>query len=274
MIKSVGRIHSRSGDACHYMPTGIPVKQGRKRQMGIVGIKKNNIGEQVYSQMRNQIMKADWKPGEKIPSENQLIQLFGVSRGTVRQAMQRLSGEGLIETRHGEGSFVKVGSFDNYIQPPTPICIIGSDEIKKIFEFRKMFESGVAEVAALKATQKQIGELEANYERMKAQSNVFNAFVQYDLEFHMLLCECTQNTLAIQVFNSYEGLLGPSILNMTSTIGVENGIMYHGLILDAVKKNDPEKARITMAEHMVGNLEKYSQYSSIWGADPIDVAMK
>ena len=231
--------------------------------MGIVEIKKINIGEQVYNQMKNQILSGDWKPGDKIPSENQLMALFGVSRGTVRQAVQKLAGEGLIATRHGEGSFVQTSGLDNYFQTNVPLFTIGEDEMEKIFEFRSMFESGVAEVAALKATDDQILRLEENYQRMQTEVGLLNQFVHTDLDFHMLVSECSQNTLAVQIFNSYEGLLEPSILHMTKTIGVGNGVKYHGLILDAIRRHDPQQARAVMQQHLEANMARFKQMRAL-----------
>lgn len=227
--------------------------------MALSEIKKTNIGEQVYHQMKNQILNGDWKPGDKIPSENQLMALFGVSRGTVRQAVQKLGGEGLISTRHGEGSFVQATGLDSYFQTSIPLFSIGEEEMEKIFEFRGMFESGVAEQAALKATDEQIHRLEKNHWRMKKYVGALTQFVHTDLDFHMLVSECTQNTLAVQIYNSYEGLLGPSILNMTQVIGVGNGVKYHGLILDAIRRHDPQQARAAMQEHMEDNMNRFRE---------------
>lgn len=231
--------------------------------MALFEIKKANIGEQVYHQMKNQILNGDWKPGDKIPSENQLMALFGVSRGTVRQAVQKLGGEGLISTRHGEGSFVQTTGLDSYFQTSVPLFSIGEDEMEKIFEFRGMFESGVAEVAALKATDEQIRRLEENHRRMQKQvetlPETLAQYVHTDLDFHMLVSECTHNTLAVQIYNSYEGLLGPSILNMTNVIGVGNGVKYHGLILNAIRRHDPKEARAAMQEHMEDNMNRFRE---------------
>ncbi|WP_419016231.1 FadR/GntR family transcriptional regulator [Dysosmobacter sp.] len=227
--------------------------------MALSVIKKTNIGEQVYHQMKNQILNGEWKPGDKIPSENQLMALFGVSRGTVRQAVQKLGGEGLISTRHGEGSFVQTTGLDSYFQTSIPLFSIGEEEMGKIFEFREMFESGVAEMAALKATDEQIRRLEENVRRMKQQVGTLTQFVHTDLDFHMLVSECTQNTLVIQIYNSYEGLLEPSILNMTKVIGGGNGMKYHALILDAIRKHDPEEARAVMREHMDDNMRRFRE---------------
>lgn len=227
--------------------------------MALIQIKKANVGEQVYQQMKNQILTGEWKPGDRIPSENQLIELFGVSRGTVRQAVQKLVGEGLVLTRRGDGSFVKATRIDQYFQTSVPLFPIGEEEMSKIFEFREMFESGVTEVAAQKATEAQLRKLEQNYQQLQRDVNSIDCFVRTDLEFHKLICECTQNTLAIQIYNSYEELLGPSILCMTKEIGFGNGLKYHGLILGALQRHDPVQARQLMQEHLSENMSLFEE---------------
>ncbi len=84
--------------------------------MNLKAVKKVNIGDQVYDQIKDQIISGSWASGEKIPSENQLMDIFGVSRGTVRQAIQKLSAVGLLETRRGEGSYVRQLGLTNYLQ--------------------------------------------------------------------------------------------------------------------------------------------------------------
>lgn len=232
------------------------------KYMAITEIKKNNIGDQVYCQMKDQILSGEWKPGDRIPSENQLISLFGVSRGTIRQALQRLNGEGLIITRHGEGSFVQITGLDSYFQTSVPLFHIGADELEQIFEFRGMFESGVAEIAALKATDEQIARLEENYERMQRKDLPLSQFLHIDLDFHMLISECTQNTLATQIYTSYETLLEPSIYHMVQIIGRGNGLKYHGMLLDAIRNHDAKRARAVMEEHMEENMEHFRQMRS------------
>jgi len=223
--------------------------------MGIVEIKKTNVGEQVYQQMKNQILSGEWLPGEKIPSEHMLMNLFGVSRGTVRQAMQKLAGESLIETRRGEGSFVRANHLEDCFQPSF-LFSLTTKEMDEIYEFRSMFESATAEMAARKATEAQIQRLEKNCERLQAEAGNHEQYVHTDNEFHMLICECTQNTLAIQIYASYQNLLLPSILETTQAIGPANGLKYHSLILEAIKNRDPKKAQAIMREHMDDNLKR------------------
>ncbi len=81
-----------------------------------------------------------------------------------------------------------------------------------------------------------------------------------------LLCQlgtiALENTLALQIYNSYENLLAPSILHTTQTIGVGNGVKYHGLILEALKNRDPQQAQAVMREHMENNLEQFKRLAA------------
>lgn len=225
--------------------------------MGLQQIKKIQIGDQVYEQMRSQIIEGFWKPGDRIPSENDLMKAFDVSRVTVRQAIQKLAGEGLIKTRRGEGSFVLSSDIDSFFKTNTPLFQLGEREIREIFDFRTMFESGVVEAATEKTTEAHLQELEDNYRSMKAAIDDVDKFVELDLGFHRKICAITENTLAIQIFQSYETLLRPSIEGMVEVIGTDNGVKYHALIIDALKKRDADLARETMIQHLKTNVDLF-----------------
>ena len=88
--------------------------------MEIRPIERTNVGEQVFDQLKQLLIEGTWTPGQRLPSENELANMLHVSRVTVRQALQKLSALDLIETRLGEGSFVKkidVGSNMNALIP-------------------------------------------------------------------------------------------------------------------------------------------------------------
>ena len=81
--------------------------------MGLDGfeyLKKQDIKEQVFQQLLSKIQSGEWKPGEKLPSENELTKAMGVSRITVREAIQKLVAINLVETYQGKGSFVKMST--------------------------------------------------------------------------------------------------------------------------------------------------------------------
>ena len=238
---------------------------------GLTNIKNQALTERIEDHLFQYILDERLAVGAKLPNEYELADRFGVSRGTVRQAVQKLAGEGLIVTRHGEGSFVQGTGLNNYFQTVAPIFSISEDEMEKIFEFRQMFESGVAEVAATKATEAQIYRMEQNYERMQEEVPTLSKYVHTDLGFHMLVCECTQNPLAVQILRSYEELLGPSILHMTEVIGAGNGLKYHQLLLEAIRAHDPVQARTVMHRHLEDNIQRFRAMHT-QGTEPRNVA--
>lgn len=156
---------------------------------------------------------------------------------------------------------MRVNRLADYFRPAF-LFSVDNHEMEEIYAFRSMFESATAEAAARKATPAQIRRLERNYTRMCQETDHYEQYVHTDLEFHMMICECTQNTLALQIYNSYENLLAPSILHTTQTIGVGNGVKYHGLILEALKNRDPQQAQAVMREHMENNLEQFKRLAA------------
>lgn len=218
--------------------------------MNLKAVKKVNIGDQVYDQMKEQIMTGSWASGERIPSENQLMDIFGVSRGTVRQAIQRLTALGLMETRRGEGSFVKQLGLSNYFLGEVPAVFLNEEEMKEVFAFRLLFECGVAEMAAENATDEEVSRLEKNYQKTLQNIGNFDKYIEVDFAFHYLLGECTHNTLVKQMYKTIEDSLILSMKRATKIVGYEHGKKYHAQILEAVREHDPVAAREAMRHHV------------------------
>ncbi|MCG8485733.1 MAG: GntR family transcriptional regulator, partial [Clostridia bacterium] len=111
--------------------------------------------EQIFEYMRNAIKENQWKIGEKIPSEIELSNEFGVNRLTVRMALQRLNSMGLVETRTGDGTYVKQFNFRDYIDNITDFYMT-PDLINKVTAFRRAVELECAKLAIQEATEEEI----------------------------------------------------------------------------------------------------------------------
>ncbi|MFQ9704887.1 MAG: FadR/GntR family transcriptional regulator [Enterocloster clostridioformis] len=99
----------------------------------------------------------------------------------------------------------------NYFQSAVPAAFLNEDELKEVFEFRMLFECGVAEMAAENATDVQIRKLEKNYKKMLQNLGNLEKYIEIDFEFHCLLGECTHNTLVCQMYKTIEDALAMSI---------------------------------------------------------------
>lgn len=218
--------------------------------MAINKINKQNISDLILEQMKEQILNNEWKAGQKLPSENELTKLFGVSRISVRQALQKLAAIGLIETRTGEGSFVKKLSPGIAMNHLIPTLYLSSNSLNEVLEFRKVVEGSVAELACLKASSEDIENLEKIFFNMEKYKDDLDKFTQEDFNFHITLGNITKNSIIMQLYTIIHEELNTAFKKIVTVRGNKAGLYYHKLILEAIKENNCEKAKKSMDEHM------------------------
>ena len=133
--------------------------------MAIKPIKRKS--DEVLEQMKGNIISGEWAPGEKIPGEIELTQMFEVSRISIREAIHRLVGMGVLLIKRGEGTFVTEAlpqeSFNDFL----PYLMIQRPSLTEILEFRAIIEIESARLAAIRADEKDINELSKMLECMK-----------------------------------------------------------------------------------------------------------
>lgn len=227
--------------------------------MGIKPIKKVNVGEQVLYQLKKMLIDGEWGPGSKIPSENELADLFDVSRITVRQALQKLNALGLIETRLGDGSYVRDLNVGDSMNALIPVMYLGEQTASDVFEFRQIIETGCTRLAVQRATERDIEELKSILVKMtksRDNSDIKN-FSKADLEFHLKIAQITRNTLFIKTNSILQDVLEQSMDDVIDKMGFENGLYYHEQIIKAIEDRNEEKAAKMMKEHIEKNLEYF-----------------
>lgn len=225
--------------------------------MGIRPIKRVSVSDQVFEQLKNQLMEGEWKQGEKLPSEGELTEMFGVSRVTIRNALQKLTALGLIETKLGEGSYVKKVDLGNHMNLLVPVAYLGTESLLEGLEFRYVIETEATCLAVKKATEEEIELLKQNYEKMKACQEDHEEFARLDIEFHMQICNMTKNCLIKKTSEILNEVLSVSMSDLVDKIGPGNAVYYHGKILEAFEKRDRELASQIMKEHVKGTITKY-----------------
>lgn len=218
--------------------------------MPIKKVRRVSVGDQVFEQIKDMLLKNEFKQGEKLPSENELAVLFGVSRVSIRHALQKLTALGLIETRLGEGSFVKEINCGIYADKLIPLAYLGENSLKEVMVFRKVIEGRVAELATQMATEEEIQEIEKAYEKMVSAENNLSDFSAADFEFHVKLAEATHNALIIEIYHIIHEVLSETLMKVVSIRGVKTGLQYHKQLLDLMKKREHEKVRQIMDSNM------------------------
>lgn len=229
--------------------------------MGIKPIKKVRVGEQVFQQMKGLLISGEWRPGDKLPSETELAEQFGISRITVRQALQRLSALNLIETRLGEGSFVKTVEIDQPLDNLISIAYLGTKTQSQVLEFRTILEVASAGLAAIRAGDEDLLLLQENLSHMKAiaAQKDDDAFSDLDLEFHTAIGQITKNPLIIRTNSILRDVLEPSMKEVIQRMGYETALRYHAQIIDAIRQKDSALAEDLMRKHIEENKDFFPE---------------
>ena len=226
--------------------------------MALKTISKRNISDVIYEQLMENLIAGEWKPGDKIPSENELAAQLQVSRISVRSALQRLSSLGLVESRQGEGTFVCEFSGAQYANNLIPLVVFERSDMQDLMEFRNILDSEIAALAALRATDTDIALLHQNYQRHMAAEGDVTKCADYDSEFHCLLAAATHNALFHKVYQVFQPVFRKNMHQIVSIMGVSGARVNHAAILAAVEQHDPDAARAAMQTHVQETI------SSVW----------
>ena len=219
-------------------------------------VKRSSIREQVFKQLERQIISGSWLPGTKIPSEHELASMMGVSRVTVREALQKLNTLGLLEARRGEGTYVKELSVDACMNSLLPLLLLDTPEIMYVLEYRKVVETASMELVVERATEDDIERLKSILEEMVHSKENIKRFAEKDLDFHLALAEITKNPVIIKVNHVLKGILDASMDYIVQCLGTYDGLYYHDRIINAIKDRDKEKAQQLMMEHIMKTIER------------------
>lgn len=204
-------------------------------------------------QLKSQLMSGVWKAGEKLPSENELCATFGVSRVTVRAAIQQLEILGLVETRHGGGNFVRDFSTINAMDALHPLIQISENQdIITVLEYRKIIEKGTIGLVVPKITPKDIEYLEETYSMMVALANTKESEKQASADhlFHFRLAQIAKNPIITKVYEIINVILSTTMVNVVELLGTELGLRYHRQLIDALKSGDKALCESLMDDHI------------------------
>lgn len=224
-------------------------------KMPIKAIKRSSVNFQVFEQMKNMIISQEWPTSSKIPSENELTKMFGVSRISIREALQKLIILDLIETRHGEGTYVKELSSAMHLNSLIPMFVLEKPDIMQILEFRKIIEVGSVKLAAEKCTDEDIELLQQIFDKMLKSKDDYKKHSIEDLNFHFQIAKMTKNLFLEKVYFIIKDVLKNVMEDVVSILGYSRGIYYHEKLLAALKDKDVELSKDIMEKHLNNTIE-------------------
>lgn len=215
--------------------------------------------------MGDRVRDGTWAAGSKLPKEADLIAEFGVSRTVVREAMSRLQAAGVLETRHGIGTFV-VGIGDGAIFRVSPDQMATLQDVIAVLELRIAVESEAAGLAALRRKP-------AHLKAIRSALNAFMAALQEgkrtvgpDFQFHLEVARATQNPRFASLVEALGGSMIPRSRLEAEEALTEAQKRYlrvvhqeHDTIYRAIDRQDAEAARAAMRTHLTNSRERRKQ---------------
>lgn len=190
-------------------------------------IKKISIVDQIFENIKEDIQSNVYKPGDKLPSEIVLAEMYGVSRVSVRTAIQRLAMLGMIDIRVGEGSFVKEFNFRDLTNQISEI-IANNSMLEFLFEFRSNIEIHCVKLAISRAADYELKQLIVIARDMfeKAKNNDLSGYIERNYDYHYLLCTLSKNRLYEFVYSSIKDLF---LLGIKTNLETGDSLGYNAL---------------------------------------------
>ncbi|MFZ7104061.1 MAG: FadR/GntR family transcriptional regulator [Peptococcaceae bacterium] len=214
-----------------------------------------SLSDKIVEQIKEMIISHELKPGDKLPSENELCDMFNVSRTSIREAVKILSGLGFLKIRRGLGIFVEELDVTHIINQLSPILIQREDDLLDIVRVRKILETHAAAWAAENAKPEDIREMEAAVEHSQelVDSGLANGenLPEANLNFHMVLARSTGSKILFRIMQSLWDILSEARKITVQLPGrKKKSVSGHKEILKAIKNRDPLAAQKAMLEHL------------------------
>ena len=231
---------------------GITLKQPRKI----------TLVASIVEQLVGHIQSGALRPGDKLPSERQLIEMLGVGRSSVREALQGLVMMGLVEVRPGHGSYVKsnLHSFIPDLSKPDLSDNLQREMRLQLIEARRMIEVEIAGQAAARAKPQQLEQWRATFADYKRYIDDFSdpRYLSAHADFHFCLADMSQNPFNVMLVNAAIQAVPQTLrereFNFPKSIDLgklrDSQVKIHQDILDAVAGGDVAGAKAALRAHM------------------------
>lgn len=228
-------------------------------------VKAPKLAHRLITDFSDRIRSGALPPGSKLPTEHEIMREHGVSRAVVREAITRLQAAGLVEARHGIGTFVlETATGANF--PIDPATVITMGDVLALLELRMSFETESAYLAALRHTPEQLRAMHESIESIQRHLETDGETKKLDFEFHLKVASATGNRYFSELLNH----LGLAILPRTRVnlryIAGNNALEYltrsnqeHREIYSAIALRDPHSARAAMRTHLNNSREHLRQ---------------
>ncbi len=210
----------------------------------------NGLTFTLLQRFRELLSDGSLKPGSRLPPERDLARQFGVSRNSLRQALQVLGAMGVLTQRTGSGTFLRTDASGVFEEPFRFMMLLDSVSHEELFEARLIVEPELAYHAAQRATLEHIQILRQALENLRAAAGDRLRVAEADLMFHRGILRAAGNRVCETMFSVIYRSLLSSIMETSRLVDLEHTMRFHSRILRAIDARQPDAARKAMREHI------------------------
>lgn len=222
----------------------------------------NSLPDEVARRLRAAIESGELKPGDRLPTQQELCTTYGVSRPVVREAVSLLKSEGLVISQQGRGQFVNPEGTSVFRLEPR---FDDREDLAQVFEFLVSVEVAASEMAAARRTEAELKEIRQRLRALEEAVRASRSGVDEDMEFHRAILRATHNAYFMGFGDFLESrvrkLIRAARTNTARHAGlVEHVQQEHVAIFDAIERQDVEAARHAAGRHLRNAADRLRLY--------------
>lgn len=242
--------------------TCSPPKHGMKPSFGMSGVPgaysrimlpaRRTLSQAVTQALLARIREGEFQPGDRLPTERDLMGEYDIGRNAAREAMQALVALGVADVRPGRGAILtRLDEQQRTMDRQTAATLLSGRAIADLYEFRRVIELEIARLAAMRATEQDIAEIERVVEEYDAAIKADKPISAIDDEFHNRVAAATQNAVFVTMFDAVTELIANSRrLAEKAPWARTRAQVEHRALLEAIRSRDETTAVEVAAKHV------------------------
>jgi GntR family transcriptional regulator, transcriptional repressor for pyruvate dehydrogenase complex len=221
-----------------------------------------SLGQGLAGEILDKIRAGDIKPGDRLPTERELMATFDLGRNTVREAIQSLVALGVVDVRPGRGAQVRQWSSGAAMDALTKGALLEEQTVKDLFRMRTLLEGEMAALAADRATDVDLITIDTAQRMHQRVLELSLSTFDADMAFHRAIADASQLEIYKRMYDALSDLLAQSRRMMDVVPTTNEPAIEHHQIAEAVRRRDREAARQAVERHFQGAIRRLTEARS------------
>jgi GntR family transcriptional repressor for pyruvate dehydrogenase complex len=215
-------------------------------------IPRPTLTDEIVKRLTGYILENRLRPGDKLPSERDLMAQLGVGRNSLREAVKTLSAVGVVEVAVGEGTFVGQGDASALAKPLSWALLMNESSAREVIQARRLLESELAALAAENASDEEITAIGAELAAMREHLRDPERYITHHLAFHLAIAKAAHNGVLYHILATLGQVVRLWIVENYSSRPTEQArrVDEHDPVYETIAARDPARARAAMESHL------------------------